>query len=565
MHPIALRPRLLLHPDNDADILFSVEPANRYARFAPFVLDLALFLAGGLILLTASAFPTDWDSCQFVLGMTRFCPPDHQPHPPGYYCFLYFAQMTKAVSGAGNHSALLMMSAGASALLIPAVRRLTAKLFPGRLDISIGAALLALAAPARLFFGSQALSYTWEGLFATLLISLALDLNPKVGRKNRFAWLGWLLLWALSGGFRPNLLLFLLPLALFLAVRQRWWENLLGSIVVLLVTARWLVPSIVASGGLTRYVDSVRGESSFFVSYGLGWSRLADNLQALYNTPGAVSGLHIAGWVLIALTFLGLAGLTGRKGDFLDVSHRTIILLALVPMFLFHAFLMFSLRYSLLYLPILAPVLAWLGASALEKAVALMPSLGLQRWSRSAGWAIPAVLLLVSCHAFLAGNGIHSLAHIRSLERETRHVAMYVRELGMPDSVTIIAGRQFRCWGIALPEYTIYHPMHALYPKYLNPRLAAMRNGDTIRGDFFLPGAPESESATLPLPNEDAGQIVVLDEDAYRALMSPKDGWSSERITNRENLYWRRFDTNLVLMDQPGGFSLAANSGPPID
>ena len=174
-----------------------------------------LFIAGGAIFLTRSAIPVDWDACQFVLGMDRFSPVDHQPHPPGYLYLLLLAKFTQWITGADDHSALLLTSALGSALLIPVIYALANRFFPNRTDIPIAAALLTLAAPARLFFGAQALSYTWEGLFATLLILIAMRLDPRTDKHKSGPWLLWLSVFAIAGGFRPNLLLFFIPLFIF--------------------------------------------------------------------------------------------------------------------------------------------------------------------------------------------------------------------------------------------------------------------------------------------------------------------------------------------------------------
>lgn len=523
-----------------------MERPGHASRLQGIVGDVLLFLLGGLVIFTAAAFPTDWDACQFVLGLNRFSPPDHQPHPPGYLLFLLLARCIR-FAASDPHRALTISSALAAALLPVAVRRLTAKMFPMHPDICWGAGLLALAAPTRLFFGSQALAYTWEGLLATLLISLALDLQAaKQGRwSSTWLWMLWVALWGVAGGFRPNLLLLLLPLLLMLSRSRRWWENLSALAVLGVITLSWIAPTAQASGGFWRYFMALRGHSAYFLYGGLGWDRILDNANALLDTWGAITGLHLVGWVALAL----ICRLVFRnEGQENRVSSRDKLLVFWwfgIPMLLFHLLVFYTIRYSLLYIPLLPPLSAGI--------LRAYPRVGDRRIPLAL--VIPAAVCLVSWWAFLAGDGPHSLVHLRSFEHETRHVADSVRALGKPESVTVVTGRRFRTWGIALPEYTVYFPMHALYAPELHPRLAAMRDWDTIRGDFYLPNAPESENVLLPALGTTQPRIVVLDEDALRALNAPDAEWKPVRITSRENLYWRSFPGGCLLMDVPGALA----------
>jgi len=540
-----------------------MERNGRRVDVFPLIVDLALFIAGGLVLLTQATIPTDWDSCQFVLGMSRFSPPDHQPHPPGYILFIYLARLLRPTGMSGlpaDHAGLLRASALGAALLVPAIRRLTIKLFPGRHDVAIGASLLALGSPARLFFGAQALSYTWEGLFCVLMISLALDLDRKPDGDRTHVWLAWVTIWAVGSGFRPNLLLFYLPLAIYLLTRRRWWEILLAALILVIVTLAWFLPSAAASGGIQRYIDSLRGHAAFFLAFSPGSGRTLANIIALFDSPASLSGLSIIGWLLVLIVFLALGTRASGPGSSLSAHGRNVILLVAIPLLLFHAFLHYALRYSLQYAPVLLPLLARISAAPLDWAMKSRTSTQTTERTRppgSFGWVIPAVIVLVSYYSFLAGTGVHSLRHTRSIERETRHAASFVRDLGGPEEVTIIAGEEFRRWGLALSEYTIWYPMHAIFPRDLKPRLAAMHGGDTIKGDFFQPDASESERVLLSIGADRHEQIVVLDEDAHRVLLSPREGWQAERITSKESLYWRRFESDLLLVDDAEGLVLA--------
>jgi len=510
-----------------------------------------LFIAGGAIFLTRSNFPTDWDACQFVLGMERFSPVDHQPHPPGYFFFIQLAHLLKWLLHLDSHTALLLTSALGSALLVPAIFGLTGRLYPARLDIRIGAALLVLAAPTRLFFGAQALCYTWEGLFATLLVLTSLALDPQSDHRKTGPWLLWMAIFAFAGGFRPNLLLFFLPLGIWLAISRRWWEVLIGLVIFGLITWTWVIPSTMASDGLTPYLNAMRGHSDYFLKFGLGTGRVVDNVTALFNTPAAITGLHLVGWIIVlAAVRFSRSNIDNLNFKF-NRHQQTVFLITGLTLFIFHTFIFFTFRYSLLYAPVLIPFFASLPGLISDKLTIKisMPPLRI-------AWVLPALLLVFSYYSFLTSNSIHSLSLIRAQERQTKQVATFVRDLGEPDNTVLITTRQFRRWGIALSEYKTFYPMHAIYPPYLHPRLSAMQHLDTYMGDFFQPGAPESDTLELSIDPDDPVLYIVLDQHARNNLLEPLDGWNIERITSQENLYWQSFNTDVVLIDEFGGFSL---------
>ncbi len=529
-----------------------MQQADRKKSILTYIIYLILFLAGGAVFLTRSNFPTDWDACQFVLGMERFSPVDHQPHPPGYFFFISLAQWIKWITHVDNHTALLLTSALGSALLIPAIYRITTRLFPDRLDISIGAAFIALAAPSRLFFGVQALSYTWEGLFASLLILIALDIidDQAGGNKSRFWWL-WTAVYAIAGGFRPNLLLLLLPLGIFLAINRRWWENLVSLVLFSLITCTWLVPTAAACEGLDKYLYALRGHSNYFLASGLGSERILDNLTAIFNTPSAISGLHVFGWIILAIIGVALLSKDKAAKPFPRRDTRTLWIIVFIPLVLFHTFIFYTMRYSLLYFPILIPLMAWLCSLITDRIKHRREGKKIKL-----AWLIPCLLMIVSIYSFLTSTNIHSLVHLRYSEIQINHVAKFVKTFGNTENVTIVAGRQFRPWGVALSEFRVFHPMHALYPADLNPRLTSMQDMDTTRGDFYQPDAPESESVELLKPPDAGNQIIFLDEDAYNNLLEPREGWIPERITSRENIYWRLFPTDIIVTDSPWGISV---------
>ncbi|MFH1676738.1 MAG: hypothetical protein ABIC40_06900, partial [bacterium] len=388
-------------------------------------IDLILFLAGMALIFTMASFPTDWDSCQFVMGMNRFSPPDHQPHPPGYFFFIEIAKLIRILSPVqiGNFKALLIAGLIGSALVGPAVRRLTLKLYPGKDNLAIGAALIAIGAPARLFFGAQGLSYGWECLFAVLLVSLALDQKEKDSKIARAAWLGWVATYAIGGGFRPDLLLFFFPLGVILAYKRTIKENIAAIIIFLLLTACWLIPTAISSGGFFRFVESLHGHGSFFLWGGLGLDRLNDNATALYHTPAAITGAGILVWIAILVLSYLIVLKSQKKVLKLSPFARMVLIAYAVPLVLFHLFVFYTMRYSLLYVPLLIPLLTgivWISLEPTNGPQSANNSAVMRQSLRGFGILVPAIILSISYFAFLNGTGIHSFKRITQLEKETR-------------------------------------------------------------------------------------------------------------------------------------------------
>jgi len=523
--------------------------------------DLLLFVCGFAIFFSHARFPTDWDACQFVLGMERFSPLDHQPHPPGYFLFIQLAQFLRPIFGhnpGAGHLALLTISAIGGGLLIPAVRRLTLKIFPDRNDLATGAALLALGAPLRLFFGSQALTYTWEGLFATVLISLAIDVKSGKTEKNDISWFAWVLVYAVAVGFRSNISVLFLPLAIYLAISRKWWEIPLGVLLFSAVTLAWLIPTVKACGGFGLYTESLRGHTSYFIGAGFSPDRFLDNLAAVVQTPKGITGLGITGSLIIFI--LAMFQVTTRKDAVFPgpSTVKKVLIFTLIPLLLFHVLIFYTIRYSLLYIPIFIPVMVRMFDLAILPIVKFLERKKVRKFS--AGWIIPAMLGILSYAGFLTVSAPYTLHNIRSLERETISVASTVQGLGNPDSVNIITGRQFRRWGTYMDEYTVWHPMKALYPPELHPHLASMSNGDTSLGRFFIEEDKitfvDSGSNILSPAGNSGTHHIVLDQDAFNILIYNSDGWESRSVTSRENLYWKSFDTEILLLDLPEGLAL---------
>ena len=111
------------------------------------------------------------------------------------------------------------------------------------------AGALYVASPLAWGHGEVAYPYAFLGLFSALIAWLALD--ARVGRKDRTL-VGAAAL-AVGGGFRPDLLPFLLPIWLWGTWPRGTRAILRGLVVILLGCIAWFVPMVVLSGGWGPY------------------------------------------------------------------------------------------------------------------------------------------------------------------------------------------------------------------------------------------------------------------------------------------------------------------------
>lgn len=223
-----------------------------------------LFLLGILTRIPfRSRFLYHWDSVNFALGLEHFDIYQHQPHPPGYFLYVMTGRLVRLLVGDANAS-LVWLSIVATGVAAAAIFWLGHSLWDRRAGIA--AALLLLTSPLFWFHGEVALSYMVEAAFVVLVALLCY--GHLRGTDDR-VWLSALVL-GVAGGFRPNTMVFLLPLWVVSVWRYRWRKVLVAVGVLGGVCLAWMVPMVVLTGGVERYREALRaageivaGESSF--------------------------------------------------------------------------------------------------------------------------------------------------------------------------------------------------------------------------------------------------------------------------------------------------------------
>ncbi len=170
-------------------------------------------LAAGLVLLTAlSRWPfrttmlSWWDAGLFAQALDDYNVVVHHPQPPGYVLYVAVAKLIHAVTGLGANQTYTLISIAAASLTVAMLYLLGTLMF-GRLT-GLLAAGLALTSPSFWFYSEITYPYTTLALGSTVLGLLSWLLWQR-----RIAHPWWTaLVFALLGGLRPDLLLFLAPL-----------------------------------------------------------------------------------------------------------------------------------------------------------------------------------------------------------------------------------------------------------------------------------------------------------------------------------------------------------------
>jgi len=199
-----------------------------------------------------------WDSVNFAFAISEFNLEKEQPHPPGYLLYVLLSRLVNLLFGNPNSTmvAISILSSGLAAVVL---YLLTRAMF--NRTIGIAASLFMITSPLFWFYGEIALPHSLD---AFLVISCALLLYA--GQKNRTAGYWAVGLTAAAGGFRPQTLVFLLPLLLYTAVRYQRAHFFRWAAIGLIVCLAWFVPLISLSGGLQSYLTILGQFSDRFQS-----------------------------------------------------------------------------------------------------------------------------------------------------------------------------------------------------------------------------------------------------------------------------------------------------------
>jgi len=426
----------------------------------------------------------DLDSVNFALGMGRFDPRVHQPHPPGYFLYICLGRCLNVFFHDAN-LALVVLSILASCGVVILIYYLTLDWFDQK--AARFASILFLLSPLAWFHGIVALTYSVETFFSALLGYLCW----RVYSGNNGYVVPAAIALGISAGVRPSSLLFLGPLFLFSLSKTKLKGMFLGILALVLTLTAWFLPMMSASGGFKAYFGAL-----------ISLWQAVPSKDTVFNSSPATSIDRAATIVFIYFLVFGAASVAPLRWlhRTLPADRRKKIFTAvwIAPALCFFTFIFLKFVNSG-YLLLLSPAACiWLGFSMSE-------------WyensarPRAFKLGVLAFCAGVNVCIFVASPLYCSYMSVRRFETELQSIRTALPQVA-PASNTLIVGFDshflgYRHAGYYLPGYlTLQCPEVKLRE---GPRIFAMQGRDTtlLSG---LPTASYSQFVFFPLPSQGA-------------------------------------------------------------
>jgi hypothetical protein len=459
-----------------------------------------LFWAATTVLVLATlatrlAFMTQtlyaFDSANYALAVRDFYNVAfHQPHPPGYPLYVFFARAIDLLVHDANR-ALILEGIAWSALAVFSTVMLGRAWF-GRLA-GVLAGLLLLCTVG--FWGYGEVAYPYVALAGETATLAWLASATLAGNRARVVWLG--LVWAIAAGVRWDAAVFCGPLWLWALLAVGWRPRLASVGVAAAVVVAWAVPMVQLSGGwdvyrqaLTSYLQAWSPQSAYVV----GDFASGGATQATFNVNFLVNYLRQMLGIGIVLVLYVLGRRFGPARLAADQRSRFLVLWTVPPLLVY----VFAHLGEPGYVLSLAPQAAILVALALldlgddtTRAVHVLLARG-WRWlpaARSLGTLTTSVLTAAivgwNSQAFARGVGPGRLPDLRAHDATTSAQVEFLRQ--QPAASTFVLAHD------SVRQLAFYQPgprVELLYSEYV-PDFA------TARTRTELPAGTE--------------QIVVLD------------------------------------------------------
>ncbi len=395
----------------------------------------------------------NWDAVNFVLAMRDYDVRLHHPHPPGYPVFVAMGRVVQLVIPDANNALVavaMLLSAGAVAVLYLLGRQLFGR------TTGIIAALYLLFSVTFWTNGAVALAYPSLALFTTLVALFAWQCLREGRAVSLWIPLALSAAYAIGGGFRPDLLLFLLPLWIVAHWRLPLRTIVLSGAVVCAIVLAWFVPTVALSGGWLGYWKVLRAYTSDDVlkRYSVaenGPRALIVNLRdtakytgyALYALALPVSGAAV--WLLSQLRKV-------RGGRIAMRPYVIVFALWMTPMLLFYLWVHIG---DPGYVFTFVPALLLLAARFTTELPCILAALRLRPLARVAMPILVAVLIVANTGIFLFRPLALTAHGIRQQDRTIDGKIAYVRAHGDPATTLLISYESYRHWLLYLPEYRV--------------------------------------------------------------------------------------------------------------
>ncbi len=337
---------------------------NLFTRLQKFRLDFLISLIlGFLVVITrvpfTSKFLYEWDSVNYSLAFENYNILQQQPHPPGY---LLYVTLGKAVNYVFNdpNTSMIFLSMIFSILTVILVYFMAKEIFSRK--IGVVSALMVIFNPFIWFYGEIASIYIFEAFFGVLI---AYSSYKLFNGNEKFLYISAFVL-GLSGGFRTDIIEFMLPLWAFCIWKAMppYTKITKGIVTFIFSVSLWLLPAVILTGGFENYIHILRytSESATYTSMIFG----ANISQQILNT-----GVCII-WSLIGLTSIGTLisvlfliyhreNLKSKAIVYIKKPLTIFFLLWIIPSFLFYLFIyIVKPGYLLTFLPAVMIILSYI-------------------------------------------------------------------------------------------------------------------------------------------------------------------------------------------------------------
>lgn len=397
-----------------------------------------------------------WDSASYVFALEEYNVAFHQPQPPGYPLYVASAKFLHALGVDANLSYVLL-SLAASSLAVWLLFLLAWRLYG--VQTAVISALLLATSSNFWSHGEVAYPYAFLALFSTLVMLLLAE--TKLGSRNLIVPAALAL--GIGAGFRPDLLLFLVPVWVY-----AWWgrslRSLLGGIgVMLAVVLAWAVPMTQLSGGWEAYWQASSENYSFWAGQSGG---LLAYLQSVLDNMRTLATFLYNG---IGLALLPIIYFVGRyfspQQIVRDARTRLLLLWMSVPILFYVLIYIGNPGYVLSFLPglVIYAVLAMRGlARDCEQAYRfLMTQRGMvttaltpHRVSQGITVALVAVIALSNTLLFLFADGEGRYKEIRQIDEILTKQVRYITLNHAPEQTLIVAFDRSNQLEYYLPDYS---------------------------------------------------------------------------------------------------------------
>ena len=336
------------------NLFFKKNRSNKYTAYLVLIIT-TIFTR----ILFATKYLFEWDSVQLALGIRNFNIINHQPHPPGYFFYVYSGKYIDNFLGNANYS-LIIINIFFTIIAAILFYNIAFKIFKDK-KLSILAGIIFITNPFIWFHGEFVNVYIIDSLFALIYFYI----SYSIIKENKKIFPLFSLLFGIGIGFRQSLIIFFAPLYIYVAFyylkreKNYFYNILLNAIIFILATLSWLIPTAYLTGGLKEFLKITINQYSTSTT-ATAFISLSKIQNAIKQTGNTLKLFFYSGGLLsISIIFSFLAG----KLKF-NKKIKSIFWFWFLPSFLFYSFVHLG---KAGYIMTITPLILILGISSIYK------------------------------------------------------------------------------------------------------------------------------------------------------------------------------------------------------